>query len=292
MAEPIEFRADPGRRRLIRSVFEPSSLEEVVAAVAIAAAEGCGSIYVERSKGRYRWSPSHRGGPYPLLRVVARLLQVDYQLAFIGFRTVADGWCIWVEDPNDRVEPDAYAVLDGEQLRTTRSLGAVIEAALEAGVNEWPLPTAPRPSPPPQRPPVLPSDPAVRSRVLETILSSLLENPSERPWVCFRSRADSGQYVQLMRHDAVVYAEVGSGMWEGPLCPLGVSAVRRLRWLGFVGGGERHNFARDKLPRDATWLARLLQCLFRVAYGVSDLTGAVVDASDDVIRAALLEAGD
>ncbi len=292
MAEPIEFRADPGRRRLIRSVFEPSSREEVVAAVAIAAADGCGSIYVERSKGRYRWSPSHRGGPYPLLRVVAQLLRVDYRLAFIGFRTVPGGWCIWVEDPAARVEPDAYAVLDREQLLTTSDLGALIEAALAAGVNEWPLPPSCRPAPPPRRPPHLPRDPAVRRRVLETILSSLLENPSERPWVCFRSRADSGQYVQLMRHDGVVYAEVGSRMWEEPQRPLRLSAVHRLRWLGFAGGRERCNFARDGLPRDPIWLARLLECLFRVAYGICDLAGAVVDASDEAVRSALLDAGD
>ena len=58
MAEPIEFRADPGRRRLIRSVFDPSPLEEVAVAVTIASLEEAGDIYVERTKGRYRWSVS------------------------------------------------------------------------------------------------------------------------------------------------------------------------------------------------------------------------------------------
>jgi hypothetical protein len=65
MAEPIEFRADPARQRLMRSVFEPSSLEEVSAAVTVAVTEGERDIYVERSRGQYRWSLCSKGGSYP-----------------------------------------------------------------------------------------------------------------------------------------------------------------------------------------------------------------------------------
>lgn len=91
MAEPIESRADLVRQRLIRSVFEPSSPEDVAAAVAVAVAEEAGDIYVECSQGRDRWSLCHRGGSYPLLRITARFLKVDHRLAFIGFCTVPGG---------------------------------------------------------------------------------------------------------------------------------------------------------------------------------------------------------
>lgn len=138
MAEPIESRADPARQRLIRSVFEPSSLGEVSAAVKVAVTDGERDIYVERSRGQYRWSLCSKGGSYPLLRITARFLKVDYQGAFIGFCTTPDGWCILVEDPAGRVEPDAWAVLLGPDLAGCSDLATVIKRVLDASPNMWP----------------------------------------------------------------------------------------------------------------------------------------------------------
>jgi hypothetical protein len=138
MAEPIESRADPARRQLIRSVFEPSSLQDVTEAVAVAVADGESQIYLERNRGQYRWSLCCQGGPYPLLRISARFLKADYHGAFIGFCTTPDGWCILVDDRAGRVEPDAWTVLPGSDLAGCWDLAAVIKAVLDASPNMWP----------------------------------------------------------------------------------------------------------------------------------------------------------
>ena len=286
MAEPIEFRADPGRRRLIRSVFEPSPLEEVAVAVTIASLEEAGDIYVERTKGRYRWSLAHRGGPYPLLRIVARFLHVDHRLAMVGYWTTPDGWCVWVKDPGARVEPDAFTVLRPPVHTAEQGVRAAIESALAAHGNSWPVPR--RPDARPEVRLTLPAEEELVRPALTSILGCLLLETTGRPFVGFTTRDDPTQYVQLLCHDGTVYAEVGSRMWEQPWRPLGAREVRRLRRLGFAGGGPRHNFARDGLPRDPRWLARLVRCLFQAAYGVRDLRAAAVNPSGELVRAALL----
>jgi hypothetical protein len=131
MAESIGSNIDPERQRLIRSVFEPSSLEEVTLAVAVAVADGERNLYVERSRGKYRWSLCCRGGPYPLTRIAARFLRVDHRRIFIGFDTVPGDWCILVENPAARVEPDAWAVLSGAELVSSGDLAVAIKAALD-----------------------------------------------------------------------------------------------------------------------------------------------------------------
>jgi hypothetical protein len=66
--------------------------------------------YVERVEGDlYRWSPAHRGGPYPLGRVVARFLKCDYHDITIGFVTVA-GFAV-IGDP-DKAPADDHAVFE------------------------------------------------------------------------------------------------------------------------------------------------------------------------------------
>ena len=106
-----ENQPDPERRRLLGSVFDPSSLDEVAEAVA-AATEYEKHVYVERLDNSYRWSLTHPGGMYPLLRITARFLQVDYHRIVIGFRAVAEGVYVLCEDPANPDEPDAWAVLD------------------------------------------------------------------------------------------------------------------------------------------------------------------------------------
>jgi hypothetical protein len=105
--------------------------------VTVAVTEGERDIYVERSRGQYRWSLCSSGGSYPLLGITARFLKVDYRLAFIGFCTVPGDWCILVKDPAARVEPDAWAVLCAPELSSSRDLAVAIEAALDANPNLW-----------------------------------------------------------------------------------------------------------------------------------------------------------
>jgi hypothetical protein len=106
-----DSQADPERQRLVRSIFEPSSLDEVAEAVSVATKDEK-QIYVERIDSSYRWSLTHRGGLYPLLRIAARFLRVDYHCIFIGFRNAADGVYILSKDPAKAEDPDAWTVID------------------------------------------------------------------------------------------------------------------------------------------------------------------------------------
>ncbi len=100
---------DPEQERLCRSVFRQSPLDEVAEAVSVAT-EKFKDIYVERQGDLYRWSFATKGGPYPLLRITARFLQMDpYSLRGVGSRAVGDGWCVQIVESD--TEPDAWAVL-------------------------------------------------------------------------------------------------------------------------------------------------------------------------------------
>lgn len=104
---------DPERERLSRSVFRWSPLEEVAEAISVAT-EKFHDIYVERLGDQYRWSFAHTGGPYPLLRITARFLQMDpYSLRGVGSRAVGDGWCVQIVQTD--TEPNTWAVLKFEQ---------------------------------------------------------------------------------------------------------------------------------------------------------------------------------
>ena len=100
----------PPRSHLIMSSRDWSSLKDVAWAVAVAT-EYETQVYVERLGDRYRWSLVHRGGPYPLLRITARFLQVDYQSIFIGCRAVGDGYSALSDSPGADRAPDASGVL-------------------------------------------------------------------------------------------------------------------------------------------------------------------------------------
>jgi hypothetical protein len=101
------------RAALIESNRRWSPPEEVAKAIA-AASEVERHLYIERKGETYRWSLAHGGGAYPLLRISARFLGVDYQSIYIGFRTLPDGYSILCEDPGDFDEPDAWTVLELE----------------------------------------------------------------------------------------------------------------------------------------------------------------------------------
>ena len=106
-----EDRSDPLRQRLLRSVFEPSPLENVADAVSVAT-ENERRVYVERAGSGWRWSLTHPGGSYPLLRTTARFLRVDHRRISVGFRTAADGVCVLCADPDEPLPADAWAIID------------------------------------------------------------------------------------------------------------------------------------------------------------------------------------
>ena len=99
------------RVALIQSTRTWSPLETVAEAVATASATER-RIYVERRSDLYRWSLAHSGGSYPLLRITARFLDIDYHRIFIGCRTLPDGTSILCEDPGGVEEPDQWTLLD------------------------------------------------------------------------------------------------------------------------------------------------------------------------------------
>jgi hypothetical protein len=101
---------DPERAQLIRSVFEPSPLESVARAVSVATEKET-HLYVERRGDLWRWSLVHGGGPYPLLRVTARFLKMDYTAIYVGYRQIEGGLSVLTRDPEEVIEPDGWAVL-------------------------------------------------------------------------------------------------------------------------------------------------------------------------------------
>jgi hypothetical protein len=121
--------ADSERARLIRSIFEPSTIEAVAEAVS-AAWDAGSALYVERLEDRYRWSFAHKGGSYPLLRVTARFLQMDYQALYIGFRTVDDGYAVLAKDPEHEPIPDAAKILGPSLAPTSTEALQIIREAV------------------------------------------------------------------------------------------------------------------------------------------------------------------
>lgn len=123
---------DPRRRALLESTRTWSPLDEVAEAVAEASAKET-RVYVERRGHQWRWSPTSRGGPYPLLRITARFLRVDYHRIVLPYRSV-DGWYILCDDPDgphDR--PDRWGIvsLDGT-LTPTEATAALLSALAES----------------------------------------------------------------------------------------------------------------------------------------------------------------
>ena len=120
---------DPERVRLYRSIFEPSSLDGAAEAVSVST-EGEQHIYVERLGAAWRWSLTHPGGGYPLLRITARFLRVDYHRLMIGFRSIADRVYVLCGDPQSDKDPDEWAVLDFDGATAPSEVKERIEQAL------------------------------------------------------------------------------------------------------------------------------------------------------------------
>jgi hypothetical protein len=98
------------RVEMIQSSRTWSALKVVAEAVA-AASETEQVVYVERRGGEYRWSLAAKGGGYPLLRISARFLGVDYRGIYVGFRTLPNGTAVLCEDPSNVEMPDKWTLL-------------------------------------------------------------------------------------------------------------------------------------------------------------------------------------
>lgn len=118
------------RAKLIRSVFHPSSLEDVAQAISVAS-DMFHDFYVERRGDQWRWSFVTKGGPYPLLRITARFLRMDpYSLAGVGSRVIGDGFCIQIVE-DDGTEPDSWAIVVLDEYHSPQEVVARI-----VGINE------------------------------------------------------------------------------------------------------------------------------------------------------------
>ena len=119
------------RVALIQSNRTWSELTEVAKAVSVAS-EFEHRIYVERRARLYRWSLAHSGGSYPLLRITARFLGIDYTDIYVGFRTLPDGTAIICDGPQVVEEPDAWALLNLPEPIGPETIAMVIAEATES----------------------------------------------------------------------------------------------------------------------------------------------------------------
>lgn len=113
---------------LTRTIREWSPLADVAAAVATASRHER-TVYVERKGDRWRWSLAHEGGPYPLLRVTARYLGLDYQSLLVRARAVRGGWSVLDIGAAERTRPDAWRMVALPDSVSADEATALIEAA-------------------------------------------------------------------------------------------------------------------------------------------------------------------
>ena len=117
------------RRHSLECVRNWSELDVVADAVSVAL-EHCRMVYVERRGECYRWSLTHRGGAYPLLRITAQYIDVDYNRLRLGYRTLTNGPAILCGTPEEFDEPDSWSILEFEDGANRNQIEGAIESAL------------------------------------------------------------------------------------------------------------------------------------------------------------------
>lgn len=120
---------DQERTRLLRSAMVSSSLDAVAEAVAVAS-EDDRALYVDRDPAGWRWSLTSRGGPYPLLRNVARFLRCDYRHIQVAYRTLDDGLCVLCRDPEEQRDGLVWALLELDGPTSPSAAAELIQDAL------------------------------------------------------------------------------------------------------------------------------------------------------------------
>lgn len=133
------------RERLAHAIKSSAPLDLVAEGIAAATEHTPLLAYVERRGELYRWSPAHRGGPYPLMRITARFLQMDHHGLVLPFRALTEdtprasgfgrdgiwkGVCIIAGAEDEQGPPDAWTVLEFDAPQTAavvreRILGAL-----------------------------------------------------------------------------------------------------------------------------------------------------------------------
>jgi len=98
------------RRQLARTMMEPSSVEDVVDAIATFAKRSDAKVYVERRADGLRWSPAHPGGPYAILREVARFLDLDHHTLVVGSAAL-NGTSVAAPKPRRMPKPAAWSFM-------------------------------------------------------------------------------------------------------------------------------------------------------------------------------------
>ncbi len=131
MTDHIDAKPDEQRAALARSIMKISSLQTVASAVA-AATEHERRLYVERLARGWRWSPASRGGPYPLLRITARFLKMDYHHLLIPCRALEDGTTIVCRNPEQPSKPKAWALIDFDGPATRQEVALRIRQTFDA----------------------------------------------------------------------------------------------------------------------------------------------------------------
>jgi hypothetical protein len=87
------------------------------------------ALFVERFGELYRGSLATKGGGYPLLRVAARFLEMDYLRLIVAFRTVG-GYAVLCKEPEKEPEPDTSSILNVPRPPTPAEAGEMIQEAL------------------------------------------------------------------------------------------------------------------------------------------------------------------
>ena len=132
------------RERLAHAIKSSAPLDLVAEGIAAATEFPPILIYVERRGELYRWSPAHRGGPYPLMRVTARFLQMDYHALVLPCRALKDasqpagfdkdgiwkGASIVTGDEDEAGPPDAWILLELVATQTAAAVRGRILGAL------------------------------------------------------------------------------------------------------------------------------------------------------------------
>lgn len=90
------------RRFIVATMTTACALEDVAEAIGRRVRPGR-VVYVERRTNGYRWSPSHAGGPYPLLRELALVVDRHYTTLVVPFETIDGRAVIRAMDGSDDV---------------------------------------------------------------------------------------------------------------------------------------------------------------------------------------------
>lgn len=122
---------DEQHAELARSIMETMPLRKVAAAIS-AATEHERCVYVERMSRGWRWSLVHAGGPYPLLRVTARFLRMDYHRLVIPTRALSDGNTIVWKSTNRPSKSQEWALVNFDSPATPREVEAKIHETFDA----------------------------------------------------------------------------------------------------------------------------------------------------------------